>query len=79
VEIEPMPEQTLRSITFPTLDAAQIHEFDSGEVAIVDHSGDAPKPVAIHGKGQLDPFLSAPRRSATRLNRAPRASAMAGR
>ncbi len=78
-----MVEHTLRSIAFPTLDDAQVSEFErctnatkklyrdgqtlismgdrdfkfyivkSGEVEIVDHSGDKPKTVVIHGKGQF--------------------------
>ncbi len=78
-----MLEQNLLSIAFPTLDAAQISEFErcttatpklyrdgqtliavgdrdfkffivkSGEVEIVDHSGDKPKTVTIHGKGHF--------------------------
>ena len=78
-----MVEHTLRSIAFPTLDDAQVSEFErctnatkklyrdgqtlismgdrdfkfyivkSGEVEIVDHSGDKPKTVVVHGKGQF--------------------------
>ena len=78
-----MPEQTLQSIAFPTLDEAQVREFErgttatprsyrdgqtliavgdrdfkffivkSGEIEIVDHSGDTPKTVVVHGKGQF--------------------------
>jgi thioredoxin reductase (NADPH) len=78
-----MPEQSLQSIAFPTLDEAQISEFErcttatpkvyrdgqtliavgdrdfkffivkSGEVEIVDHSGDKPKTVTVHGKGHF--------------------------
>ena len=78
-----MAEHTLQSIAFPTLDDAQVSEFErctnatkklyrdgqtlismgdrdfkfyivkSGEVEIVDHSGDKPKTVVIHGKGQF--------------------------
>ena len=78
-----MSAQNLESIAFPTLDAAQIREFErctkaiprsyrdgqtlisvgdrdfkffivkSGEIQIVDHSGDAPKTVVVHGKGQF--------------------------
>ena len=78
-----MVEHTLRSIAFPTLDDAQVSEFErctnatkklyrdgqtlismgdrdfkfyivkSGEVEIVDHSGDKPKTVVIHAKGQF--------------------------
>ena len=72
-----------QSIAFPTLDEAQIREFErcteaiprsyrdgqtlisvgdrdfkffivkSGEVEIIDHSGDAPKTIVVHGKGQF--------------------------
>jgi len=78
-----MSEHTLQSIAFPTLDDAQVSEFErctnatkklyrdgqtlismgdrdfkfyivkSGEVEIVDHSGDKPKTVVVHGKGQF--------------------------
>jgi len=78
-----MAEHTLQSIAFPTLDDAQVSEFErctnatkklyrdgqtlismgdrdfkfyivkSGEVEIVDHSGDKPKTVVVHGKGQF--------------------------
>ena len=78
-----MAEHTLQSIAFPTLDDAQVSEFErctnatkklyrdgqtlismgdrdfkfyivkSGEVEIVDHSGDEPKTVVIHRKGQF--------------------------
>ena len=78
-----MPEQTLQSIAFPTLDEAQVREFErgtraitksyrdgqtlitvgdrdfkffivkSGEVEIVDYSGETPKTVVVHGKGQF--------------------------
>jgi thioredoxin reductase (NADPH) len=78
-----MPEQTLQSVAFPTLDPDQVREFErctgallhsfrngqtlidvgdrdfkffivkSGEVEILDHSGDAPKTVTIHRKGQF--------------------------
>ena len=78
-----MAEHTLQSIAFPTLDDAQVSEFErctnatkklyrdgqtlismgdrdfkfyivkSGEVEIVDHSGDKPKPLVVHGKGQF--------------------------
>ena len=78
-----MVEHTLRSIAFPTLDDAQVSEFErctnatkklyqdgqtlismgdrdfkfyivkSGEVEIVDHSGDTPKTVTIHRKGEF--------------------------
>ena len=78
-----MVEHTLQSIAFPTLDDAQVSEFErctnatkklyrdgqtlismgdrdfkfyivkSGEVEIVDHSGDEPKTVVIHRKGQF--------------------------
>ena len=78
-----MAEHTLQSIAFPTLDDAQVSEFErctnatkkvyrdgqtlismgdrdfkfyivkSGEVEIVDHSGDKPKTLVVHGKGQF--------------------------
>ncbi len=78
-----MVEHTLQSIAFPTLDDAQVSEFErctnatkklyrdgqtlismgdrdfkfyivkSGEVEIVDHSGDKPKTLVVHGKGQF--------------------------
>ena len=78
-----MAEHTLQSIAFPTLDDAQVSEFErctnatkklyrdgqtlismgdrdfkfyivtSGEVEIVDHSGDKPKTVVVHRKGQF--------------------------
>src|SRR5881296_1038001 len=78
-----MAEHTLQSIAFPTLDDAQVSEFErctnatkkvyrdgqtlismgdrdfkfyivkSGEVEIVDHSGDKPKTVTVHRKGQF--------------------------
>jgi len=78
-----MAEHTLQSIAFPTLDDAQVSEFErctnatkklyrdgqtlistgdrdfkfyivkSGEVEIVDHSGDEPKTLVVHGKGQF--------------------------
>jgi thioredoxin reductase (NADPH) len=78
-----MAEQTLQSVAFPTLDEAQISEFErctgatakryrdgqtlisvgdrdfkffivkSGEIEIVDHSGDKPKTVVVHHKGQF--------------------------
>jgi len=83
-----MAEHTLQSIAFPTLDDAQVSEFErctnatkklyrdgqtlismgdrdfkfyivkSGEVEIVDHSGDKPKTVVIHGKGQFTGDIS---------------------
>src|SRR6266436_10022109 len=78
-----MAEHTLQSIAFPTLDDAQVSEFErctnatkklyrdgqtlismgdrdfkffivkSGEVEIVDHSGDEPKTIVVHHKGQF--------------------------
>src|SRR6266849_6125747 len=48
-----MVEHTLQSVAFPTLDEAQI-----GELEIVDHSGDKPKTVVIHRKGQFTGDIS---------------------
>src|SRR5713101_5572341 len=83
-----MAEQTLHSIALPTLDDAQVSEFErctnatkkayrdgqtliamgdrdfkfyivtSGEVEIVDHTGDKPKTVVMHRKGQFTGDIS---------------------
>jgi len=83
-----MPEQTLESIAFPTLDERQVREFErgtgaatqsyrdgqllisvgdrefkffiikSGTVEIVDYSGETPKTVVVHGKGQFTGDIS---------------------
>src|SRR5277367_6764737 len=83
-----MAEQSLHSVAFPVLDAAQIDQvatctavapkryrdgetlitvgervikffiIKSGEVEIVDHSGDEPRTITIHGKGQFTGDIS---------------------
>jgi thioredoxin reductase (NADPH) len=61
-----MAEYDLQSIAFPTLDEAQIaelgrctsdfkfHVIRSGEVEIIDFTGDKPKTLTVHRKGGFD-------------------------